>query len=546
MYSMDDGLDDDSIARDTFESRMDNMKKELTSFVYTFEEMIKGNFLYVDKTEFIWNLIRPSKAGYLLTRPRRFGKSLLISTLKAIFEGKKELFKGLALYNKPYDWKKYPIIHIDFSNSNLETAQDVKEFLQDELNELSRVLEMPLRGHSLSKQFEYLIKDAALSSSMKKVVILVDEYDKPILGNIVNLPQCQKILKVLKGFYSNIKKGEKYIRLAFVTGVSKFSHVSLFSDLNNLTDITLDVDYATMLGFTDNEIRKNYADRITEAAKVHGIPEDTLMTRILDWYDGYRFSEADVHVCNPVSLSNFFLKKYKFSNYWDTTGTPSFLVELMRKQSYDYEAALKMWYGESIFAAYELEKLDITGLLWQTGYLTIKDIREDAFGMLYRLDFPDREVQSTFTSRLIKTYAGSGAEDELLAQMRAFGQAINNDDLDGFLTIFQSFLANIDYKLHIPDEKYYQSIFFLVFKFLGASIEAESCTNEGRIDAYVRTAKAVYLFEFKLNKSAKKAVSQIVDRHYYEKFQSCGLPIRMIGVNFNSAKGRIDGWKEMA
>ena len=308
----------------------------------------------------------------------------------------------------------------------------------------------------------------------------------------------------------------------------------------------MDVDYATMLGFTDNEIRKNYADRITEAAKAHGIPEDTLMTRILDWYDGYRFSEADVHVCNPVSLSNFFLKKYKFSNYWDTTGTPSFLVELMRKQSYDYEAALKMWYGESIFAAYELEKLDITGLLWQTGYLTIKDIREDAFGMLYRLDFPDREVQSTFTSRLIKTYAGSGAEDELLAQMRAFGQAINNDDLDGFLTIFQSFLANIDYKLHIPDEKYYQSIFFLVFKFLGASIEAESCTNEGRIDAYVRTAKAVYIFEFKLNKSAKKAVSQIVDRHYYEKFQSCGLPIRMIGVNFNSAKGRIDGWKEMA
>ena len=543
---MDDGLDDDSNARDTFESRMDNMKKELTSFVYTFEEMIKGNFLYVDKTEFIWNLIRPDSAGYFLSRPRRFGKSLLISTLKAIFEGKKELFKGLALYNKSYDWKKYPIIHIDFSNSNLETAQDVREFLQDELNELSHTLGMPLRGHSLSKQFEYLIKDAALSSSMKKVVILVDEYDKPILGNIVNLPQCQKILKVLKGFYSNIKKGEKYIRLAFVTGVSKFSHVSLFSDLNNLTDITLDVDYATMLGFTDNEIRKNYADRITEAAKVHGIPEDTLMTRILDWYDGYRFSEADVHVCNPVSLSNFFLKKYKFSNYWDTTGTPSFLVELMRKQSYDYEAALKMWYGESIFAAYELEKLDITGLLWQTGYLTIKDIREDAFGMLYRLDFPDREVQSTFTSRLIKTYAGSGAEDELLAQMRAFGQAINNDDLDGFLTIFQSFLANIDYKLHIPDEKYYQSIFFLVFKFLGASIEAESCTNEGRIDAYVRTSKAVYIFEFKLNKNAKKAVSQIVDRHYYEKFQSCGLPIRMIGVNFNSAKGRIDGWKEMA
>jgi Protein of unknown function (DUF1703)./Predicted AAA-ATPase. len=521
------------------------MKKDLTTSVFTFEDFIRGNFLYVDKTEYIWNLIRPSKAGYLLTRPRRFGKSLLLSTLKAIFEGKKELFKGLALYDKPYKWEKYPIIHLSFGDYTpmKNTAEKVDAYLRDKVATIAESYSVKLpKGTDAATAFGKLIDRLYRKG---QVVILVDEYDKPILDNI-SKDNVGEILMCLKGFYSVLKDRNAMERLLFVTGVSKFSHVSLFSELNNLTDITLDADYAGMLGFTDNEIRKNYADRITEAAKVHGISEDTLMTKILDWYDGYRFSEADVHVCNPVSLSNFFLKKYKFSNYWDTTGTPSFLLELMRKQSYDYEAALKMWYGESIFAAYELEKLDITGLLWQTGYLTIKDIREDAFGMLYRLDFPDREVQSTFTSRLIKTYAGSGAEDELLVQMRAFGQAINNDDLDGFLTIFQSFLANIDYKLHIPDEKYYQSIFFLVFKFLGASIEAESCTNEGRIDAYVRTSKAVYIFEFKLNKSAKKAVSQIVDRHYYEKFQSCGLPIRMIGVNFNSAKGRIDGWKEMA
>ena len=521
------------------------MEKDLTTSVFTFEDLIKGNFLYVDKTEYVWQLIRPAQGMYFLSRPRRFGKSLLISTLKAIFEGKKELFKGLALYDKPYKWEKYPVIHLSFGDytSMKNTAEKVDAYLRDKVATVAESYSIKLpKGSDAATAFGKLIDGLHKKG---QVVILVDEYDKPILNNI-SKDNVGDILMCLKGFYSVLKDRNAMERLLFITGVSKFSHVSSFSELNNLMDITLDADYAGMLGFTDNEIRKNYADRITEAAKVHGIPEDTLMTKILDWYDGYRFSEADIHVCNPVSLSNFFLKKYKFSNYWDTTGTPSFLVELMRKQSYDYEAALKMWYGESIFAAYELEKLDITGLLWQTGYLTIKDIREDAFGMLYRLDFPDREVQSTFTSRLIKTYAGSGAEDELLAQMRAFGQAINNDDLDGFLTIFQSFLANIDYKLHIPDEKYYQSIFFLVFKFLGASIEAESCTNEGRIDAYIRTAKAVYIFEFKLNKSAKKAVSQIVDKHYYEKFQSCGLPIRMIGVNFNSAKGRIASWKEMA
>ena len=529
---------------DTLESRMDNMKKELTSYVYTFEEMIKGNFLYVDKTEFIWNLIRPDSAGYFLSRPRRFGKSLLISTLKAIFEGKKELFKGLALYDKPYKWEKYPIIHLSFGDYTpmKNTAEKVDAYLRDKVATIAESYSVKLpKGADASTAFGKLIDRLHKKG---QVVILVDEYDKPILDNI-SKDNVGDILMCLKGFYSVLKDRNAMERLLFVTGVSKFCHVSLFSELNNLTDITLDVDYAGMLGFTENEISKNYAGRITEAAKVHGIPEDTLMTKILDWYDGYRFSEADIHVCNPVSLANFFLKKFKFSNYWDTTGTPSFLLELMRKQSYDHEAALNDWYDESIFAAYELDNLNITGMLWQTGYLTIKDIRNDYDELQYKLDFPDKEVQETFNRRLIEFYAGEEKSRDAWSLVRKFRTAIRNDDLDDFLKLFQSFLASISYKLHIFDEKYYQSIFFVVFKLLGASIEAESCTNEGRIDAYIRTAKAVYIFEFKLNKSAKKAVSQIIDRHYYEKFQSCGLPIRMIGVNFNSDKGRIDGWKEM-
>ena len=519
--------------------------KNLTSSIYDFEKLRTNNYLYIDKTEYVWRLIEQVGESYFLSRPRRFGKSLLVTTLKAVFEGKKELFRGLALYDKPYDWKQYPVISISFANISLGTAQDLTMFLQDELAEISRAMKIPLRGHSIVKQFEYLIEDLAGSSPAGQAVVLIDEYDKPILGNIGDLAQCQEILNVLKGFYSNIKKCGASIRLAFITGVSKFSHVSLFSDLNNLKDITLNPDYAEMLGFSERDIRENFADRLPEAAKANEMSEEELMRRLLTWYDGYRFSDADTHVCNPVSLTSFFDNGYRFSNYWDSTGTPSFLLKLMGDKAYSPETALDDWYDESIFAAYELDRLDITGLLWQTGYLTISDVRRDDDELQYRLDFPDREVQETFNRRLLELYAGEKKDSEAWSLVRQFRTAIRNDDLEGFLTLFQSFLACISYQIQIHEEKYYQSVFFVVFKLLGASIEAESCTNQGRIDAYVRTKTTVYIFEFKLDKSADEAVGQIVDRRYFEKFQSSGLPIRMIGVNFDSKMGRIDGWKEL-
>ncbi len=517
--------------------------KDLTSSIYTFEKLIQGNFLYVDKTEWVWKLIRPAQEMYFLSRPRRFGKSLLVSTLKAVFEGKKELFQGLALYDKPYDWKKYPVIHLSFGDycSVTDAAQELPGYLMSKVRAIAERQSIELSETTPGLCFGELIDKLA---GRGQVVILIDEYDKPILGNILDAKSAE-ILKCLKGFYSVLKDRNEQERLLFITGVSKFSHVSLFSDLNNLTDITLDPDYAGMLGFTEREIRANYADRIAEAARANGVPKEELMRKLLEWYDGYRFSRAETHLCNPVSITQFFNQGYAFSNFWDSTGTPSFLLEQMRKQSYDHEAALDCWYDESVFAAYELDRLDITGLLWQTGYLTIKDVRMDGDELQYRLDFPDREVQETFNRRLIEFYAGNEKSTEAWSLARQFRTAIRKDDLEGFLTLFQSFLASISYQLHIPDEKYYQSIFFIVFKLLGASIEAESCTNQGRIDAYIRTATTVFIFEFKLNKTARKAVSQIVDRRYYEKFQGCGLPIRLVGVNFNSSKGRIDSWMEL-
>ena len=514
--------------------------KDATSSIYNFEKLRKYDYLYIDKTEYIWRLIRRPGEMYFLSRPRRFGKSLLLTTLKAVFEGKKELFQGLALYDKPYDWEKHPVLHLDMNGRDFSTVEKMEDRFRKIILEQADEHKVALKETSSDTMLHELIK--SLHDKQGDVVLLLDEYDKPILNNI-SKPNRLEFLDALKAFYSVIKEKSDMLRLAFITGVSKFSHVSLFSDLNNLTDITLNPDYAEMLGFSERDIRENFADRLPAAAKANGLSEEELMQRLLVWYDGYRFSEADTHVCNPVSIAKFFYNKYRFSNYWDSTGTPSFLLRLMQDKSYTPEDALTRWYNERIFAAYELDRLDITGLLWQTGYLTIKEIRRDDDELQYRLDFPDREVQETFSQRLIEFYAGEKASDEASDLVQRFKSAIRQDDLEGFLTLFQSFLACISYNIHVADEKYYQSIFFVVFKLLGASIDAESCTNQGRIDAYIRTKTTVYIFEFKLDKSADEAVGQIVDRRYFEKFQSSGLPIRMIGVNFDSTKGRIDCWK---
>ncbi|MBR4221949.1 MAG: ATP-binding protein [Victivallales bacterium] len=515
--------------------------KDLTTSIYTFQDLIRGNFLYVDKTEYVWKLIRPAQEMYFLSRPRRFGKSLLVSTLKAIFQGKRELFKGLALYDKPYDWKQHPVIHLSFGDYGIvsDALQELPDYLMSKMRTLAKEHSVTLTEKTPGLCFAELIDTLA---SEERVVILIDEYDKPILGNITD-KNAKGILKCLKGFYSVLKDRNDQQRLLFITGVSKFSHVSLFSDLNNLTDITLNPDYAGMLGFTADEVRHSFADRLPDAAKANGVSVEELMGHVLEWYDGYRFSEANLHVCNPVSITKFFANHYKFSNYWDSTGTPSFLLEQMGRQSYNLEAALNGTYDESVFAAYELNRLNITGLLWQTGYLTIKELVPGLRRMKYRLGFPDYEVEDTFMTRLLEHFCniapGTG-EDTI----EDFQKAIASDDLEGFMTLFQSFLANIPYGIHLKHEKYYQTVFFIFFRLLGLFIKAESCTNIGRIDAYIRTAKTVYIFEFKLDKSTDEAVGQILDRHYYEKFQASGMPIRLVGVDFDSQKGRIDAWEE--
>ena len=518
------------------------MKKIKTS-TYNFPEIIENNFLYVDKTSYVWKLVEGGKDEFFLSRPRRFGKSLLVSTLKAIFQGRRELFKGLAIDKMDYDWQSYPVFHLDFSNSTLQTAEEVRDFLLDALDNFSRDVGIPLRGRSLNTQFENLIADTAKVSDTGSVVVLVDEYDKPILGNITNKEHNESILSVLKGFYSNIKKQEGFIRFAFITGVSKFAHVSIFSDLNNLTDITLKTDYAGMLGFTEAEIMEYFADRIPLAAKANNCTEEELMMTLMKWYDGYRFSDDETHVCNPVSLSTFFSNNYKFSNYWGKTGMPSFLLELAKSTRFNFEMALSQPVSDLVFGAYELDNLDPMGLLWQTGYLTIKELTPSPFGVgvFYRLGFPDLEVEQSFNTQLLTYYSGF-KDMEMSVVLSQLLSSVRENRIEDFVKALQSYFSSIPYDIRGGDERYYQTIFFITFLLLGTADEAEARTSDGRIDAVIATQGHVFIFEFKLDKPAPTALEQIEEKMYYLKYQSSGKAITLVGASFDQSRGKLVDW----
>ena len=509
--------------------------KDITSYVYNFEELIQGNFLYVDKTEYIWQLIRPSSAGYFLSRPRRFGKSLTVSTLKAVFEGKKELFKGLAIYDKPYDWKPYLVIHLDFANCDIRTADELIKYLTWQLENIADSFHLQLRGEQLSVRFENLINDIAENGN---VVIFVDEYDKPILNNIAD-QGVGEILNVLKGFYSNIKKTESKLRFAFITGVSKFCHVSLFSDLNNLTDITMDARYATMFGYTQEELESNFDDRISTLAREQDIA--AYKAKIKDWYNGYRFHKNAQTVYNPVSLAYFFENNGEFNNYWFSTGTPTFLLELIRKQKFDLEKALDAPVSGFAFSAYEIDNLNPLTLLLQTGYLTIDKAVERYGDTAYQLRFPNLEVKGSFDAYLAGYCSGLHV-NQIKDSVYLLADKVSEGDVDGFLETMKVFFAKVPYDIHLKDENNFQMLFYLVFMLLGISIIAESKTNNGRIDAVATNDDFVFVFEFKLNKSDVIALQQIKERDYYRRYMNSGKKIFLIGVNFDKDSGQIGNW----
>ena len=510
--------------------------KSLPIGIQTFRTLIEGNFLYVDKTRYIYELIRNPKGTYFLARPRRFGKSLLLSTLAELFMGNKALFQGLWIHEVPYQWDTHPILRLDFSRHRVKTASQLEEILHWTLTRLAQQYRLKLTGTLHTQQFEDLIFQ--LAQQQNHVVILIDEYDKPILDNIDNLPEAKQIQDILKGFYTVIKSMDAYIRFVFLTGISKFSKVGVFSGLNNLNDISLDERYAAMLGITQNELETAFQDRLPTLASRENITQPRLLAQIRFWYNGFCFSRQCQPVYNPFSLLLLF-DKQQFQNFWFATGTPTFLLQLIQEQAYDLRQLESLSLTELGFNSYEIERLKIVPLLFQTGYLTIKSY--DARRRLYQLSYPNFEVENAFSQYLLEGFSDieQGSTGSYLWQLI---DALQTNDLHTFFNTLNIFLANIPYDIQIKREKYYQTIFYLVFKLLGFEIEAEARTSRGRIDAVIVLQKRIFLFEFKLDGQVDKALTQIRERDYFIRYQGMGKPISLVGVNFHPQTNQPIDW----
>ena len=516
------------------------MDKEqyITSSVYTFEDMRQYNYLYVDKTEHIWKLVRNPKSMFFFSRPRRFGKSLTISTLKAIFQGKKELFKDLYIENQPYDWKTYPIIHIDMGSVSTDSPENLKKSLLWTINDIAERNNITLKTDLPSDAFKELTQK--LYDRDGKVVILIDEYDKPILNNVekVNIADFQAIMK---GFYSVLKTCEPYERFVFITGVGKFTKVSIFSDLNNLTDISMSDDYATMCGYTEKELLDNFPTQLKKASKQYDFDYETFLQKVKKWYDGYRFSIRSENVYNPVSFAKFLDNHGDFNNYWFETGSPSIIIKKINQTaSFSIENLLKETHPADIFTAFAPSEFSIIALMYQTGYLTIKDTEKIDVETYYKLGFPNYEVKQSFYRRLISSFNNENyIGDSLYLNLI---KAINANDIDKMMSVVDSYLAGIPNNIQIKNEKYFQTVFFCIFSLIGASISAEVCTSDGRIDAVIDNGDNVYIFEFKLNKSGRIAMKQIMQKEYYKKYENSGKKITLVGANFDFNTRRLGKW----
>ncbi|MFA5880438.1 MAG: AAA family ATPase, partial [Candidatus Margulisiibacteriota bacterium] len=441
------------------------MLKKLPIGMQTFENLIKGDCLYIDKTKYIHELVKDvlignSSARYFLSRPRRFGKSLLVSTFDAIFSGKKELFKGLWIYDNPeYDWEIYPIIKLDFGEINNKGATNLTEDLKLRLLQIAKKNELSLNiNNNISACFRLLIQDLA-EKHQKQVVVLIDEYDKPIIDHLgKDIELAKENRDMLKSFYGVLKAQDANLKFIFLTGVSKFSKVSVFSDLNNLEDLTMQEKYAGLLGYTEEELRLYFKENIEIFAKKQEMQEEILLVKIKEYYNGYRFSKGEVKVYNPFSIL-LLLKGYSFENYWFNSGTPTFLIDLLINNNETTELAkLELKEVSAVtFNSYELDNLAILALLLQTGYLTIKRYNKE--DDLYLLGYPNREVKESFLSYFLERTGKIilGSSRAQIVELRNCLQNIE-PDFEEIFDILRIFFANVPYEIQVSKERYYQSL----------------------------------------------------------------------------------------
>ena len=512
------------------------MNRKYPIGIQSFENIRKEGYLYVDKTALVYQLVQTGKY-YFLSRPRRFGKSLLLSTLQAYYEGKKELFEGLAMASLEKDWKTYPVLHLDLNAQRYDSVDSLTSILNDTLCEWERLYGTQESETTLSLRFKGVIQRAAEKTG-RNVVVLIDEYDKPMLQAIHNKELQSNYRNILKAFYGVLKSKDAYLQFALLTGVTKFSKVSVFSDLNNLMDISMDNRYATICGITEQELVTDLGEYICDLSKTLQMSYEDLLRELQERYDGYHFVENSEGLYNPFSLLNTFARK-KLGNYWFETGTPTYLVELLKENHYPLEHLTYEQATADTLTGIDTVDSSPIPVLYQSGYLTIKDY--DPEFETYTLGFPNKEVEEGFTRFLLPYYAhirsGSSA-----FHIVNFVKEVRSGNIDGFMKRLQSFFSDTPYELVRDLELHYQNVLFIIFRLVGFYTQAEYHTSEGRVDLVIRTDQFIYVMEFKLDGTAEEALQQIEEKQYALPFASDPRRLFKVGVNFSNATRNIEKW----
>jgi hypothetical protein len=503
--------------------------KKLPIGIETFSEIREEDYLYIDKTNQIKQMLDEGKY-YFLSRPRRFGKSMLVSTMQSLFEGHKELFDGLYIYDK-WDWDTtYPVIRLSFDGVARDLA-DMKQDVRNILMENQEYLDISCPNpDDIGGCFKYLIR-SAYEKYGNKVVILVDEYDKFIADNLDQLDIAKEGREVLKDLYNTIKGSDRYIKFTFLTGVSKFSRVSIFSGLNNLKDITLDERFATICGYTQNDLETVFADHLA------GVD----MEEVRRWYNGYNFLGDKVY--NPFDVLLFIDKGYVFRNYWFATGTPTFLIKLIEKNNYYIPQLDNLRVSEMLIDSYDIDNIKLEPLLLQSGYLTVKEQKHLSYGIEYILGFPNKEVAISFNDQIAETLTNTNVAENKGQLL----QTLEDAKLDKLHQVLVAMFASIPHNNYTKNtishfEGYYASVVYAFFASLGLELRVEDPTSTGRIDMTVKIGKHIYILEFKVDDSGN-ALEQIKGKDYHLKYQDQGNDIYLIGIHFDSAKRNISSFE---
>ena len=504
--------------------------------IQDFEDLQRNGYAYVDKTNFVYKLADEGKY-YFLSRPRRFGKSLFLSTLEAYFQGKKELFKGLAIYDLETEWKKYPIFHIDLNTANFREKDSLYMVLNDYLTTWESKYGTRESEATLALRFKGVIARAAEKEGCS-VVILIDEYDKPILQTLRDLELQAEHREQLKAFYSVLKTQDRYIKFAFLTGVTKFGKVSVFSDLNNLTDISMDHRYISICGMTEKELLANFKEGINELAEANGDTEEATIAKLKARYDGYHFEENTVGIYNPFSVLNT-LSRLRYKDYWFETGTPTFLVDLLKMHNYRLPDMTKERVSDDVINSVDSLSTNPIPVIYQSGYLTIKGYDERF--KKYLLGFPNREVEEGFLNFLLPLYTSAGNNSPFLVD--EFVQDVESGNPERFMQRMKAFFADTSYQVVGNAELYFQNAMYLVFKIMGFYTQVERPTSDGRIDAIIQTPNYIYVIECKLDRTADEAIKQIENNGYAEPFLMDKRKLYKIGVSFSSETRGVAEYK---